>query len=176
MNRTIVRFALLGIFIVIVFAATMHIVTDDERLGFNDKVVVAISRPNSKYEKFTRYIDIYRGGEEVSVAAMEFERDELAAIVSRGAKDLAEIEPPDDELCRAFYRNSVAYIDNLREIVGKYKEVIAYMSRHNPGGKSDFAAAVKPLKELRDAEGKLLAATMTSQKQLLEKLKPTTDQ
>ena len=176
MNRTIVRCALLGIFIVIVVAYTVHIVTDDDRLDFNDKVVVAISLPNSKYEVFTRYIEIYRGGEEVSVAAMEFERDELAAIVRQGAESLSEIEAPDDELCREFYRNSVAYIDNLQEIVVKYKEVIAYISEHNPGEKGDFAAAVKPLKELRNAEGKLLAAIMTSQKRLLEKLKQALEQ
>jgi len=175
MNRTIVRFALLGIFIVIVVASSVHIVTDDDILAFNDEVVKVIAPPNSKYEEFTRYIEFYRSGEEVSVAAMEFERDALSAIVDQGAKSLAEIEAPDDELCVELYRNSVAYIGNLQEIVGKYTEVIAYISQHNPGEKGDFAAATKPLKELRNTEGKLLAATMRSHKQLLEKLKRDPD-
>jgi hypothetical protein len=169
MNRKLVRFALLGILVVIVISACTDVVTRDEVRDFNDQIVGATSRCGSRYDEFSRYMDIYRSGEEVSVAAMESERDELLVALADSAAKLGKIEPPDDELCREFYGNSVAYIDKLREIVDKYKEPIAYISAHNPAKEGDFKAAGEPLKALRNAEGKLLAKTMTTQKRLLEK-------
>ncbi|MCP4378484.1 MAG: hypothetical protein GY794_20205 [bacterium] len=169
MNRKLVRFALLGILVVIVIFACRDVVTRDEVRDFNDQIVSVTSLPGSKYDEFSRYIDIYRSGQDVSVAAMESERDELLEALAACCAELKKIEAPDDELCRDFYRKSVAYIDKLRKIVDKYEVVIAYISAHNPAKEGDFKAATEPLKALRNAEGKLLAETMTSQKRLLEK-------
>ena len=67
-------------------------------------------------------------------------RDELKTTVESDLQTLRDITVPDDELCKEFHSHCVAYVSNSSDVVDKYEEQVAYISKHNPGKEQDLDA------------------------------------
>ncbi|MDP6634824.1 MAG: hypothetical protein QGG42_08005 [Phycisphaerae bacterium] len=63
----------------------------------------------------------------------------------------------------------MAYLNNSLKITEKYKEVIAFIAKHNPGKEADFDASQAFLVELVEADNSLMSVVMKTQRKVAKK-------
>ena len=162
----------IGVFVAVVAAVVGYRVffaDSDEVREFNDTLVDMVSQADSRFKPFMEHLRRYSEGQEVTVELAAKARDELEKSI-RGDRDLLKrIEMPDDELCREFHGGCVEYVENSLQLVEKYKEVIDYMSEHNPGAEADVDAVDALIADLIDKDEKLFDVVAQRQKRLAEK-------
>lgn len=173
MKRMILIFVCIagGIIMMLSNKADRIVAEKNKILTFNNSVTRISSHAFDERFKFTRYFEMYRKGQEISIGAMELSRDELEETIGADVKRIEEIDLPDDDTCRVFHRDSLANLANLLDIVAKYKTAIAYVAEHNPGSKSDFAALQNMFKDLHVIETELQDAVQASQKKMMDNFK-----
>jgi len=169
MGRAGIRIAIAVLVVAGVAGYKLFIVDSDEVLNFNDSLVKLLDRSDARFQKLSAYLDQYGNGKKVNIEAMRVQRKELVARVNYDLQKLRKTKAPDDQLCKDFHRNCMAYVNNLLDSADKYEEVIAYMSEHNPGKEADFAMTIELLQPLIEKDQEVRAATIAAQKRLVKK-------
>jgi hypothetical protein len=169
MDRLPIRLVIIGVVVLGVLGYRFFFVDSDEVRGFNDAMVDMVTASDAKFTPFTEYLDQYYEGTQVDVQAMTAARDGLEQGMAADRNKLQGYTVPDDELCKEFHGVCLSYVDNSWQISQKYKEVIDYISQHNPGTDDDFAAVEGMLEELLAKDGTLFQQAGACQQRMADK-------
>ena len=158
MNRLLLRIALIVVVAGGIVGYRILFVDTDEVIGFNDTVVDVVEKADAGFHPFVAELEKYSEGGSVDVEMLTQIRDSLESNLTRNRNRLQSVEIPEDEICQGFHAACVAYVDNSMTIAEKYKEVIEYISAHNPGDKENSDAVDELLDDLITKDQELLQA------------------
>ncbi|MHC4405517.1 MAG: hypothetical protein ACYTG0_38210 [Planctomycetota bacterium] len=148
MNRTVGQIILVVVIIAVVVGYKMFVVDSGEVGSFNDKLVETITESDERRPAFDAVLEQYKKGTEVDVERMRAMQAELAKGLQDDIGRIRKITVPDDELCKAFHSACLEYVQNSSQIAEKYKEVIDYIAKNNPGNEDNAAAVDEMLGQL----------------------------
>jgi hypothetical protein len=136
-------------------------------IAITPELQATIAAAGAAEKKLSAHLQQYLAGKTVDVDAMLEQQEQTTTAIVFAARKLEEMEGPDDELWREFHANCLACFAHSIKLVDRHKEIITYISLHNPGKEADFELAVKPLLELLEAGNKLQANLLASKRKLM---------
>ena len=165
MNRIVVVIALV---VIAVVYQSLSLFGGSDDVDISPELREAITSAGAEEVKLTAYLQRYLTGKTIDIEAMTAQRDRMAKSVNLVLEYVEEMTGSDCKEWNNFHRNLAACFAHAAKNAEKYKEVIAYISKHNPGKETDFDAAVSPLKDLLE-EGPMLASALRDSQVILMK-------
>lgn len=166
MRRSIIFFLVLSV-LCLAFLGYKFFVSDVEKIiVFHDSVMRIIIHSCSGEATYAAYLARYQQGKAVNVYSMTQERNALAEAIQGGLKRIKAVKVPEGQTCRQFHEGSMAYMENLLIRIDKHKEVINFISTHNPGEGDELDQPTALLKPLDKRVNQLLNALTRHQEAL----------
>ncbi len=163
------RVAIFAVIIVGFIGYRFFFVDDTEVMGFNDALVDVVGSSDSHFKPVTRHYDQYFEGKEIDIPAMTRAQEALEKNISADLEKLKSMAVPNDDLCKEFHGVCLSYVENSWQIAQKYKEVIDFISKNNPGTEANFEEAFGILNELIVKDGQLFNKSINCQKRMADK-------
>lgn len=169
MNRFAIRIGIFAVVLVGVLGYRILFVDSNEVINFNDKLVGIMSKSDLRYKDFLGILDAYHEGQKVDADAMTQARTTMEENIRKDLDQVSQMAVPDDEVCKEFHGTCKSYIENSLNVTDMYKEVVAYISTHNPGGEEDFAKVDAITQAVLAKDEQLMKAVGQCQRQMADK-------
>ena len=166
MTKRYLSIALLIVIVSVALALQSFLPGDERSGGFQERLNTALKETESRYKDLVSHLTRYLDGQKIDVDAMSAQRDLTAESALKVSHCFRETSLPDREPVRSYLIKFKASFYNLSKTIEKFKEVIAYISEHNPGKDADFIAVLEPLDELAAEREKLQEELIAAQKKV----------
>ncbi len=170
MGKSIIsKFGIVILILVLGVGYKIFFVDSDEVINFNNTLVELSEKSDEKYKPFNEMFAAYYDEKEIDIKKLSDLRDTLESELSNDLQSIKDLQVPDDELCKDFHKEFVAYHKNSVEIARKYTEVLAYAAKHNPPAEKDVEAVDKILKGPQEIEDLILKNIEELQERMAKK-------
>ena len=151
--------------------ASYFSVSGSKVAGWNDKVVASYNRFGLSWQRFQRSFAPYLKGQKVDEEGLESSFKQYERNLGQAAAALRQETPPDDDLCRQFHGDVVAYAGLQEEQLKEVRKILDQMKAANPGSPEDIDKVTEAFNALGRKESALQDAIQARQKKMADKFK-----